>query len=107
MIEEVSADELERKLAAGEDVQVVDIRPPAEFRDGHIPGAVNIPFPEFVSSLDDHEWGDSVVVACPLGESSRQAARLLESYEDVSPDAAVANLAGGYEAWQGDLEREE
>jgi rhodanese-related sulfurtransferase/DNA-binding HxlR family transcriptional regulator len=46
-VEQVSAEELERRLARGE-VVVLDVRPEAEFRAGHIPGAVSAP----LSDLD-------------------------------------------------------
>lgn len=88
-----------------DDVQVVDIRSPAEFERGHIPGAVNVPFADLPGRVASVEWAEEVVVACPLGESSRQAARLIESYEGLPEGATVANLTGGYEAWDGDLER--
>lgn len=104
MVEEVSPEELKHMLDAGEDVQVVDIRPAREFRAGHIPGAENVPFDEFARAVEDREWGDRVVVACPVGQSSRRACRLLVAYEGVDDDAEVANLTGGYRAWEYDLE---
>jgi rhodanese-related sulfurtransferase len=38
----VSGDAARKLVAAG--IKVVDVRTPAEFADGHVPGAVNIPF---------------------------------------------------------------
>lgn len=107
MVEEITTDELHDRLAADEQIQVVDIRPAHEFRQGHIPGAVNIPFDRFARDVANYDWGDEIVVVCPLGESSRQAARLLESYEAVDDDARIANLAGGYRDWQYELEKSE
>ncbi|MFB6360784.1 MAG: rhodanese-like domain-containing protein [Halobacteriales archaeon] len=104
MVEEISAADLKQQLDADDAVQVVDIRQAAEFEAGHIPGAENIPFHEFARSVESHDWGDDIVVVCPLGESSLQAARLLEAYEGVSEDARVANLAGGYEDWDYELD---
>lgn len=102
MVEEVTPDEVKEKLERN-DVQVVDIRSPAEFRRGHIPGAINIPMVELPRRIDEYEWGDDVVVACPIGQSSIQAARLIGSFEDVDADA-VSSMRGGYEAWEYDLE---
>jgi len=104
MVAEITAEQLRDRLADG-DVQVVDIRPAAAFEEGHIPGAINVPFTELADRVDGVEWGEEVVVACPIGQSSLQAARLLESYEGVDDDAIIANLDGGYEAWPYDLER--
>jgi len=89
-----------------EDVQVVDIRPERAFREGHIPGAINVPFPQLPQRVEAVDWGDDIVVACPKGESSLQAARMLEAYEDVEEGARVANLAGGYREWEYALERD-
>ena len=44
------------------------------------------------------------MVACPHGESSLQAARLLEAYEETDDDTRVLNLADGYDGWEYGLE---
>ena len=104
MVEEVSPEALHERLEAGDDVQVVDIRPEAEYDRGHVPGALNLPMDRFAAGIEDVEWGEDVVVACPIGKSSVQAARLLGSYEGVADEARVASLDGGYRAWEYDLE---
>lgn len=104
MVDEVTPDALKARLDRDEDVQVVDIRQPGEFEAGHIPGAENVPFHRFARDVESHDWGEEIVVVCPLGESSLQAARLLEAYEGVDEDATVANLVGGYQAWDHELE---
>lgn len=103
MVEEISPEELKRRLDADEDVQVIDIRSSAAFESGHIPGALNVPMAELPARMDDIPWGDDVVVVCPIGQSSVQAARLIGSYEGVDA-AAVRSMAGGYDAWEWDLE---
>jgi rhodanese-related sulfurtransferase len=99
-MEEVSPAEVRRRL---DDLQVVDIRPEAEYEHGHIPGARNVPASEFAARVDEHDWEDEVVLVCHVGESSVRAARLLESFEGAD-DATVASMAGGYRAWDGPLE---
>ena len=106
MVDEVTPDEVKDKLD-DDGAQVVDIRQPAEFERGHIPGAINIPMTELPRRVGEHEWGDDVVVACPIGQSSIQAARLIQSFEGVDEDATVASMAGGYEEWEYDLETAE
>jgi thiosulfate/3-mercaptopyruvate sulfurtransferase len=103
MVEEISPEELKRKLDDGEDVQVIDIRSSAAFESGHIPGARSVPMAELPARMDDIPWRDDVVVVCPIGQSSVQAARLIGSYEGVDA-AAVRSMAGGYDAWEWDLE---
>lgn len=104
MIEEVTAAELHAKLDADEDVQIVDTRGPSAYASGHIPGAENLPYGELAERIDEIEWGESVVLVCEIGQSSMQAARILDSYEGVDDDARIASLAGGYEGWEYELE---
>jgi thiosulfate/3-mercaptopyruvate sulfurtransferase len=104
MVDEVTPDALKDRLDRGEDVQIVDIRQPGEFAAGHIPGAENVPFHRFARDVATPDWGEEIVVVCPIGESSLQAARLLEAYEGVGEDATVANLVGGYRDWDYELE---
>ena len=106
MVESLSAAQLQEKLSRDEDVQVIDTRAPAAFADGHVPGAENVPYPEFAARIADVDWGEEIVLVCERGESSLQAARILESYEGVDDETLVANLAAGYEDWDGDLEAE-
>jgi len=103
MVDELTPEEVEAKLEES-GVQVVDIRSPAEFERGHIPGAINVPMSELPSRVDEVEWGDDVIVACPVGQSSVQAARLIDSFEGVGEDAAVRSMAGGYREWSYELE---
>lgn len=105
MVDEVSTEELKRKLDVDEPVQVIDIRPPAAFEQGHVPGAVNVPMTELATRIDEIDWGEDIVVTCPIGQSSIQAARLISSFEGVGDDAAVRSMAGGYDAWEYELER--
>lgn len=107
MVEEITPDEVKRKIDEDEETQIIDIRPPDEFASGHIPGAKNIPMQELPSRVDEVEWGDDVVVTCPIGQSSVQAARLIGSYEGVENGEAVKSMAGGYEDWEYELESEE
>jgi rhodanese-related sulfurtransferase len=40
----VTADELEARRAAGEEVAVIDVRSRREYDSGHVPGALHVPF---------------------------------------------------------------
>lgn len=106
MTEEISPEEVKKKLDSDEDVQIIDIRSPLHYAQGHIPGSKNIPLPKLTSELHKHEWGDEIIVACQIGESSVQAARLLKAYEGVDEGAKVASMSGGYEGWEYELDSE-
>lgn len=103
MVEEISPLDLHERLDRGDRIQIIDIRPESQFRQGHIPGAENIPFTDFARAVSEVSWENEIVVVCPMGESSRQAARLLESYEAIDDDTWIANLEGGYQEWEFDL----
>ncbi|MDY7082123.1 MAG: rhodanese-like domain-containing protein [Halobacteria archaeon] len=105
MVDEVTPDEVKDKLNNGDeesDCQIIDIRNPLQFSQGHIPGAENIPMNELPEVIGEHDWGDDIVVVCPVGQSSVQAARLIKSYEGIG-DADVASMEGGYEEWEYEL----
>ncbi len=45
-----------------EDIQLVDVRQPSEYRSSHIPGAQLIPLPTLAKSLDQLDRNKPVVV---------------------------------------------
>jgi len=98
---EIGNEEL-RALVESEGARVVDIRSPAAFRRGHIPGSENVPFPSLVDDVEAFEGDERVVTVCPKGESSVQAARLIASYEGF--DGRVESFEPGLSGWDGPLE---
>ncbi|HME12879.1 MAG TPA: rhodanese-like domain-containing protein [Candidatus Acidoferrum sp.] len=72
----------------------MDVRSPAEYAAGHLPGAVNIPMEQIEARLDDLRAGLPIILVCQAGTRARTVARLLEP---ARPDVAV--LSGGTNAW--------
>jgi phage shock protein E len=73
----VDGKEAHRLVAEG--VKVVDVRTPEEFADGHVPGAVNIPYDEVEARV--REIGPPatpVLVYCYSGGRAATAARTLQ-----------------------------
>jgi len=62
-LEAVPGDELLRRAKSGE-VTVLDVRPPEEYRAGHIPGALSIPLPELKKRLADLPRNREIVAYC-------------------------------------------
>lgn len=62
-METVDGGELVRRVKSGE-VTVLDVRPPEEYRAGHIPGAVSIPVGELKARLKELPKGRAVVAYC-------------------------------------------
>jgi hydroxyacylglutathione hydrolase len=82
-------------LARGE-VTVIDVRAPAEWEAGHLPGVANLPLASLPGRLDELPRDRPLVVQCQAGSRSSIAASLLRA----RGFADVANLAGGYAAWE-------
>lgn len=62
-MEPVASDELLRRVKKGE-VTVLDVRPPEEYRAGHLPGALSVPMSELKARLKDLPRDREVVAYC-------------------------------------------
>ena len=84
--------EAERKAGAF----LLDVRTPAEFALGTIPGAVNLPLEELRGRLSKLPRVGRIVIFCAAGLRGYLAERILRQngWEDV------ANLTGGYRIWK-------
>jgi rhodanese-related sulfurtransferase len=74
---------------------LLDVRTPAEFVDGHIPGAVNIPVDELRSRLGELPRSRGITAYCQVGQRGYLATRSLlqEGFDAV-------NLGGGYKTYR-------
>ncbi|HKP54591.1 MAG TPA: rhodanese-like domain-containing protein [Chloroflexia bacterium] len=89
--------ELHERIEAGSNpYTVLDVREPSEWREGHIEGAINIPFHQLASHIDEVPSNKPVATVCGAGNRSSIAASILkrEGFEPV-------NIAGGMDAWKG------
>ena len=57
---------------------LVDVRTPAEFKEGSVPGAINIPLNTVPNQLSMFKGKEAVVVFCRSGNRSGQAKEILE-----------------------------
>jgi sulfur dioxygenase len=89
---------LEERRARRDDIQLVDVREPAEFADalGHLQGARSIPLAELGARIGELDAQRPVVAICRSGARSAQATVLLRK---AGLDK-VANLAGGMLRWR-------
>lgn len=84
----------------GEDnYTLVDVRQPHEYLEGHIPGARLIPLPELESGLEELRRRPNLIFYCRSGARSLVAANWAE--EHLGSDIRVANMVGGFTAWEG------
>lgn len=74
---------------------LVDVREPAEFQLGTIPGAINIPLDQIRDRINEIPKEKTIYVFCQVGLRGYLAARILmqKGYKDVR------NLSGGYKVY--------
>jgi rhodanese-related sulfurtransferase/DNA-binding transcriptional ArsR family regulator len=79
-VEQVTAAELAARLARG-DAVVVDVRPDAEYRAGHIAGAISVPLARLDANIDALTGDDEVIAYCrgPYCVYADDAVRLLRA----------------------------
>jgi hydroxyacylglutathione hydrolase len=96
MVRQMPASELHGRLEAGDkSFTVVDVREDSEWKEGHIPGALHVPFHELSKHLDDLPSNKPVATICGGGTRSSIAASILQAqgFEPV-------NVVGGMDAWK-------
>jgi rhodanese-related sulfurtransferase/rubrerythrin len=78
-----------------DELTILDVRQPAEYESGHIPGAILAPLPELTDRMDRIDRAKPVMVYCASGGRSRMAAQLLSG----QGFNRIINIAGGFNAW--------
>jgi hydroxyacylglutathione hydrolase len=97
-----TVDELHERMNADNELLVLDVRQPAEWLRGHVPGATHIPggelpgWPGRPGRIDEIDVRRSVAVYCGSGYRSSVAASLLQARQQH----AVYNVLGGFAAWR-------
>lgn len=98
-MKQISASELESLLKENKDLNIIDVREPAEVAGGKIPGAINIPLGLLEYRMNELEKSKEYYIVCLSGGRSSNATRFLE-YQGYN----VTNMNGGMMAWMGDIE---
>ena len=86
-----------------EEAVVLDVRSPAEWASGHIPGSRHIPIDQLARRLEELQEvkGETLVAVCAAGARSAAACELLSQ----NGFSSVFNAAGGIGAWSGPLSK--
>ncbi|HEX7332258.1 MAG TPA: MBL fold metallo-hydrolase [Pyrinomonadaceae bacterium] len=93
-IEQVSVAQLKEQMA-NSDLQIVDVRRPAEYVSGHVPRALNAPLASLDKSPLPLEKDKLTAVICAGGYRSSAAASLLQQRGFSN----LLNVSGGTGAW--------
>jgi rhodanese-related sulfurtransferase/TusA-related sulfurtransferase len=96
----ISLDELLTQLDGDEKVTVLDVREPAEYAFGHIPGAISIPLGELEERFIELNKEDHYYIVCRSGARSDLAAKKLteKGFENVK------NVLSGIKDWKGPIQ---
>lgn len=101
--QQVSTAEAVEMMAETTDYIILDVRTPAEYESGHIPGAINVAN-ETIGSKDIEELPDKdqvIFVYCRSGNRSKEASAKLTKL-------GYTNIVefGGINNWEGEIETE-
>jgi adenylyltransferase/sulfurtransferase len=98
-IAQISVRELKRRIDAGEEPYILDVREPFEYKIANLGGQL-IPQNDVPSRLAEIDRNREIVVQCKVGGRSQRIAEFLKQngYE------RVVNLAGGIIAWATEID---
>jgi len=91
--------DFDRKAARG---VILDVRTTSEFEEGHLPGALSIPYTRLRARLDEVPKGETLFIHCGSGKRASLAASFLNAlgYEAIHIDGVcdecerIANAQG-------------
>ena len=86
---------LEHQAKHPQHLFVLDVRTPAEYAEGHVPGAVNVPHDQVVSRLAEIPKDKDVVLYCRSGRRAGLAADVLAAHGY----SRLSHLEGDMQAW--------
>lgn len=95
---QLSPDAFKAKLAEMPGSQLIDVRTPREFEQGHIEGAQMINYKDrsFKTGIDKLDKSQAVFVYCQAGGRSKSACEIMEK----AGFTKIYELEGGYGNWK-------
>ncbi|MGH1567992.1 MAG: rhodanese-like domain-containing protein [Nitrosopumilus sp.] len=99
----IDSDELAQKLAANEDLYLLDVREPDELLQSKIDGSINIPLAEIFepNGIDEIPKDKPVVVICGSGNRATIA-----TYAMAQEGIDFQVLEGGMKAWNAKIQKQ-
>jgi rhodanese-related sulfurtransferase/TusA-related sulfurtransferase len=93
----INNEDLEKKIAANENIVIIDVREAAEYAFNHIPSAISIPLGELEDRINEFNKQEEIIVVCRTGNRSDLAAQKLSD----NGFANVINVVPGMIGWNG------
>lgn len=98
-IQTISTDELKKKLDAGEELHLVDVREDEEIEMGKIKQAEHIRMGDVPENLDKLNKDKEYIIICRSGRRSENVCHYLQDQ-----GYKVRNMVGGMLEWEGETE---
>ncbi|MCL4539048.1 MAG: rhodanese-like domain-containing protein [Bacteroidetes bacterium] len=98
-VPEISAVELKERLDNGEEIFILDVRQPDEYRYCNI-GGLLMPLGDLPRRMSDLDPEREIVVVCHSGARSARATQYLQRAGFLN----VKNLAGGIDRWAEEID---
>lgn len=98
-IQTITTDELKKKLEAGEDLYLVDVREDEEIEMGKIKQAEHIRMGDIPENLNKLDKDKEYIFICRSGRRSENVCHYLQDQ-----GYKVRNMVGGMLEWEGDVE---
>ncbi|ASV68607.1 rhodanese-like domain-containing protein [Cytobacillus sp. FSL W7-1323] len=96
-MKEITTEELLKKIEAGEQLELVDVREDDEVAQGIIPGAKHIRMGTIPENLDKFDKDKEYIMICRSGNRSGQVCRFMQEQ-----GYQVTNMVGGMLEWEGE-----
>jgi molybdopterin/thiamine biosynthesis adenylyltransferase/rhodanese-related sulfurtransferase len=103
LMQEISVNELNKKLLAGEDIQLIDVRLDYEYGICHLESAQLIPMNDIENKANQISKTKPVVFYCHHGMRSAHAIKTLQKMDSFDN---LFNLVGGIDAWASEIDLE-
>jgi adenylyltransferase/sulfurtransferase len=100
-LEEISAAELKQRMDRGDELQVIDVREPAEYEIARIEGTKLIPLGQVVARMNEIDPSRETVMHCKAGVRSAKA---IASLKQAGFPGRLINLKGGITAWSDEVD---
>ncbi|WP_404347304.1 rhodanese-like domain-containing protein [Sutcliffiella horikoshii] len=98
-IQTISTDELKKKIDAGEELHLVDVREDEEIEMGKIKQAEHIRMGDVPENLDKLDKDKEYIIICRSGRRSENVCHYLQDQ-----GYKVRNMVGGMLEWEGETE---
>ncbi|MGC2238039.1 MAG: rhodanese-like domain-containing protein [Pyrinomonadaceae bacterium] len=100
-MQEITAAEVKKRMDAGEDIQIIDVRQPDEHAFAKIEGAKLIPLGQIVQRMDEIDENRETVIHCKAGGRSAKA---IEALQRAGFKGNLTNMRGGITAWSDEVD---